>query len=730
MIEFAKQVSEKWNISAPLSELICDSFQKGDTPYYLAEYLPEVAVELPIAVLWEIVDFLQSMEELASKKKRVLNALKKANQITPSIEKRVNLSADAFDLDDMLLPLRPNPRSRGQLAVKKGLEPLADLIARQEEQSQSIEDLAEQYIGKDPSLKTTADVMQGVKDVLAERLAYDDTIRSMVRDFAYEDGFFEVTPKNRQDPRFSRYVQKELLLAELTKEDILTLLAAEEEKSVRCRLGVQLFRITELLRHHFIQNPDFSGFDLLCEIIDDSWQRLLQPIIERDVKIRLLNEAWVGIAARMVPEIEKKFAEEEKRGTFCIVDASPAKQMLFLVTSGRGDLLGATSEKRAADGSIASYDRIRQFFLRHRPSEIIVVDNEQAEMAEAALSRIIPPAAENEAPVPTSRSVTDPADRNPCESEWVTKKFDTLLDEDMRKLYGIALMCLKPITLIPHVGVDFYLVHPLQRAVGREQFMTIIDRILTDSALHQGVVVKDIVDSPIARLSCMSAEVLQNIRTADAQEPIASKNALLKVPGMTEVIFRNIAGFVVTPASEDIRDRSLVHPDHYGWLEEAGEQISVSLDTIMNEPDMLRSFATEDFIRKIYIEKKLIPQLRASIRPAGPSLQKAKRKLKLAELKEGSIISGKVTNITPFGVFININAVCDGLVHISQLADEYVESPEQVVALHDKVDVRVLKVDAKKRRISLSMKNLGKRAPRVRPSQGQLNTLAEHFKNR
>jgi uncharacterized protein len=173
-----------------------------------------------------------------------------------------------------------------------------------------------------------------------------------------------------------------------------------------------------------------------------------------------------------------------------------------------------------------------------------------------------------------------------------------------------------------------------------------------------------------------------------------------------------------------------VHPDHYGWLEEAGEQIGVSLDTIMNDPEMLRSFATEDFIRKIYLEKKLIPQLRASLRPAGPSLQKSKRKVKLAELKEGSIVSGKVTNITPFGVFININAVCDGLVHISQLADEYVESPEQVVALHDKVDVRILKVDSKKRRISLSMKNLGKKAPHVRPSQGQLNTLAQHFKNR
>jgi ribosomal protein S1 len=150
----------------------------------------------------------------------------------------------------------------------------------------------------------------------------------------------------------------------------------------------------------------------------------------------------------------------------------------------------------------------------------------------------------------------------------------------------------------------------------------------------------------------------------------------------------------------------------------------------MNDPETMRSFAVEDFIKKIYIEKKLIPQMRTCLQSASQGLQKIKRKQKLTEFKEGSIVSGRVTNITPFGVFVNVNAVCDGLIHISQLADDYVESPEQVVSLHEKVDVRILKIDPKKRRISLSMKNLGKKGPRVKPSAGHLNTLAEHFKNR
>src|SRR5690606_27528913 len=121
--------------------------------------------------------------------------------------------------------------------------------------------------------------------------------------------------------------------------------------------------------------------------------------------------------------------------------------------------------------------------------------------------------------------------------------------------------------------------------------------------------------------------------------------------------------------------------------------------------------------KKIYIEKKLIDHLSVGKRFISGVTPRVKRKLKLTEVTEGAIVSGKVTNITPFGVFVNINAVCDGLIHISQLADEYVESPEQVVSVGDRVDVKILKVDVKKRRISLSMKNLGTKGPKVKPSK-------------
>lgn len=728
MIEFSKQISEKWNLQASLAEQLCIAFDKGDTPYYLTEYYPQVAVEMTIAQVWEIFDFLQKMEDLSSKKKRVLNALKKANRLNPSEEKRVNLTTNAYELDDLLIPLRPNPRSKGQLASKKGLDPLADLIVKQEQESTPVEVMAEPYVGKDPALSSVKEVIQGVKDILAERFAYDETVRAMCREFTYDDGFFEVIPKNKKDPQYSSYLGKFIPVNELTKDEILKLMIAEDQKVLRLKVGVQLFRITELIRHHFITNPDSTGFDLICEAIDDCWLRLLQPAMERDVKSRLREEAEEVVIRKIISDLSKDFQSENNRGPLLMVDGSKDKNILFLAVSGKGDLLGATTERKPPAGKTSSSDRLRQFLNRHKPLNILILDNDYASVAES----ILKPITNSFNPVPDFVHFKPVTSQNkPSESLWMQQKFSSLLDEEMRVLYGLALLHLKPISLVPEIGTQYYSTHPSQKLIQESRFLEIVNRLLIEDSLKSGVILKDVLDSQLAKLGkCVTSEILQSVKAADSQNQIISKNDLLKVNGIKEVTFRNIAGFIIIPNAENLLDRTMVHPDFYPWFDEISEQMNISAETLITEPETIRSFTSNDPVQKIFIEKKIYNQLLAGKRFFSISAPKFKRKFKLNELQEGTIVSGRVTNITPFGVFVNINAVCDGLIHISQLADEYVETPDQVVTINEKVDVKIIKVDVKKRRISLTMKNIGTRSPKVRPSQGQLSNLAEHFKNR
>jgi protein Tex len=726
MIEFSKQIAEKWNIPGTLAEQVCNAYVKGDSPHYLAEYHPEFSMELTLITIWEIFDFLKEMDELSSKKKRVLNAYTKANLLTPDLEKRINYTTNTFELDDLLIPVRPNPRSRGQIAVKKGLKPLADLILAQTEESVPVEVLAEAYVGKDPSLTSVEEVVSGAKDVMAEIIAYDETVRAMAREFAFEEGYFEVTPKNKKDSAFSQYVGKSVPVHELATEELLRLFAAEEKKQVRLKLGVQLFRITELFRHHFIINPDATGFDCICETIDDSWLRLLQPIVERDVKTLFLDKALSVAGRQMTIELEKLYAAESARGPILVVDASPAKSVLFITVSGKGNLLGTTTEKKSADGTASISDRLKQFIGRYRAEMVAIIDNESAPYAESLIQQ----AYADSDPQPAVSRYKREGSAASRKCAWIDQEFETLLDDPMRQLYTDALQLLRPVALLTSVGMDFYSVHPMQSNMPQEYFLRIIDRIQTATQLRSGISIKEINDSPLTRLSILTAKQAQAIRAADAEGTISSKNDLLKVPGMSEVAFRNSAGFILIPGAEELLDRTVVHPDFFSWFEAISEQLTVSIETLITEPGYLSSFTTDDIEKKVFIERNLINQLMASRRFALQPTTKIRRKLKLNEVKEGAIVSGRVTNITQFGVFVNINAVCDGLIHISQLADEYVETPEQVVSVNDRVDVRILKVDIKKRRVSLSMRNLGSMAPKVRPSRGQLDNLADFFKNR
>jgi uncharacterized protein len=731
MIEYAKQISERWGLPHDLADLLCVSYERSDSPCYLAEYNPHLASGADIAAIREVYGYLAGMEEIAAKRKRVINAYKKVGKLTPALEKRINVVSDTHVLDDILIPLRPNPKSKGQLAAKKGVDALADLIAAQTEETRPLEAMAESYIGKDPSLKSAADVVQAVKDLLAERFAYDDTVRAMAREFMRDDGFFEIIPKNRKDERFSKYADKLIPVDEFTNEELLGLFAAEDEKAIKFKLNVQLFRMTELFRQHFITNPDSTSFYCICEIIDDMWQRLLQPSIEQDVKEGIRDQAESWAKKEIVSGLSKRFADEQTAPSVFVVDMSAKKEYIVVAVSASGNFLGSTTEKKPGDGRSFLTERLRQFFSRHRPARILYREG-GAEIPENFIKQAND-CLTNLVEITKVKAVTGGND--PCVSEYMKQREFAMLDNRAKALYGLAIAFLQPVSLITRLGLSFYTVHPLQRSLRSEKFVEAVDSIVEYAQLLAGTSVKDIADSPIAKFRCVTKELLAAIKTHDAADPICSKNDLLQVKGMTETAFRNIAGFVLIPNAENPIDRSTAHPDMFPFIEQAVNDLTVSRETIISNPDVLLSQPIDDPTQRAYVQRKLVSQLQVAQRYQGIVSQKSKRRVKLGEVKEGAVVSGRVTNITPFGVFVNINAVCDGLIHISQLTDQYVETPDQVVSVGDRVDVRILKVDTKKRRISLSLKNIGgvgklSGGSKVKPTKGQLDNLAEHFKNR
>ncbi|MFP4415726.1 MAG: S1 RNA-binding domain-containing protein [Chitinispirillaceae bacterium] len=724
MTEFSVNVSKKWNLQSSLATQVCEHFEKGDSIYYLVDYQPAISADLDTGTLSRIYAYLQSIADLNPKKKRLINALKKDNALDEHLENRIRLSTSSAELDDMLLPLRPNPRSRAQQAIAKGLSPLADIVQIQEEENTPLEELAQPYVGKDESLKSVQDVISGVKDILVERFAYDDTVRSMARDFGFEDGFFEVQPKNKKDKEYSKYRGKMLPVHELTPEELLKLFKAESDRTIRFKHNVQLFRITELIRHHFIENPDSIGFDLILEAIDECWTRYLQPMVEKDVKARIFADIENWAMNQISQELNKRIEEKRQTGTTFVLGSHGGDDMIIVAMDGDGRLLGAATEKKKGKDKAFFVKRLQQFSNRHKPATIVLHDSEMPEDIDQQVKKAV-----GSEDIEISRKKTPVGVNNLVQSTWMKEKFADL-DESMQRIYAIGLLYIQPMDIIPQIGIEYFLIHPLQKYVTTERMADLVSRKTTEMTLHKGVAYVDAPESALLHLECVSEETLQEIRRAGATQELNTKIDLKKVKGVNDIVFRNVAGYIYFPNAKDALDRTLVHPDHYGFVYQLSEQLGKSIESLITDPDQIKAVQIDDFSQKIYVDRKLIDQLRAGQQFISAASARPRRRLRLTELEEGQILSGKVTNITQFGVFVDINATCDGLVHISQLAESYVENASQVVSLGEHVDVRVIKVDKKKKRISLSMKGLGERSPRVRPSQGQLSNLADHFKNR
>lgn len=724
MVKFSRLIAERWNVPQELSELICTSFEKGESPYFLCDYRPDLIAEVDAIQVWEMYDFLQNIADLGPKKKRALTALTKAGALDDELKRRIELTVDVNELDDIVISYRPNSRSRAQLALAKGLAPLADLVIAQEEESADLKQLAQEYVGKDTSLKSAEDVLAGVKDILAERFAYDETVRAMAREFCHDDGFFQIVPKSRKDPRYAKVRDKMIPVSEVTWDDFLAYCAAEEKKDIRFKLGVQLFRITEVLRHHFVENPDAIGFDLICSAIDDSWQRLLFPIIERDVKKKIRDEAESWALKQISQDLQKKFDGTNVAGRSIVTAVLDDEGKIACVAvAGDGRLLAASGEKKALGSVPLVSERLRKLIARYNPLSVAVGAGEHLDVLRLSVEKTIE-AEHSSAELAILGNLSSRS--KAAQSVWMKSNFADL-EPAMQVAYALGISVQQPMRLIAEIGAEHFTLHPLQDGVAGGKLNELINRKIAQDELHKGILIRDIADSVLKSVPAIPVDVLAEIRSKGIRKPFATKRDILSVKGVSAILFRNIAGYIVLPDAADPLDATQVHPDHYDLVLEMCQEINAPVQAVINDPALLISVRTESFQEQLFIQKNLSRQLQVGAKYLANALGQNKRKLRLDEVVEGTVLQGRVTNITQFGVFVNINAVCDGLIHISQLADSYVESPDQVVSVGDTVYVRVVKVDPKKRRISLSMKDLGTKAPKVKPTTNQLDTLVNHF---
>lgn len=721
MIEFAAFIGETWNIPEDVAETICSHFSQGDSLYFITDYVPNVATQTDFDTVSEIYAFLNRQKNLAPYREKVRSILRKADLLDEDMEYKIEMSISEAELDDLAMAHRTSVRTRGVLAASKGLTPCADVIDDQLSEG-DLDAIFTEYIGKDAELVGIDEVKAGVIDILSERYGFDEHARIMVREFVEDEGYIEIIFK-KKTKKFDQFRDKQTFIRDLTDEDILLLRDGELKKDIKVKVGAPLFQIDDLLGEYFLENHDAIGASVILDSIHEAWTRHLQPMVEEVLKEDIIRRAENRLAREIRSDLGKLVNDYISAGkqSLLMVAAYSETEIELVTVDNNGLLLRATRENVRDFGRPFISAKLKQMVEQYHPSRIAVLGNKQG----TAVSDIVKLTVDSLVSNPELITIPSGTKITALQKSDFFKESTAQLEENTLKTYAYGVATIIPVNLLIEIGSENFTVHPKQSLLGEEKMAEVVGELFTAASLRRGIELGKKQDELLLRTG-ITQEKLDLLRTKRKEQALNCKYDIRDLEGLTESDYHNAAGYVIFSGSDFVLDKSTIHPAEFALVESICNELGATPEDLCRDLTLLDKFTAADEFVGRFVSEKLSEQLRAAKRFVSLS-SRPKRKLRMDEVKVDAILDGRVTNIAPFGVFVDINAQSDGLVHISELTNEYVESAEQVVQVGDQVKVKVIEVDGKKRRISLSMKRAGNNALRVRASRTQLNDLADFF---
>lgn len=705
-----QKIAQTLNLPEKLVANTMELLDEGATIPFMARYRKERTGGLDEVILSQIKEWYEKFKELVKRKETVLNTIREQGKLTDELEKRIVDCWDANELEDLYLPFKPKRRTKAQLAKEAGLEPLAELILRQRDNH--VEAQAERYVCE--AFPDTAKALQGAKDILAEKMSEDENVRKLIRkEFARQAMIVSKVVKNAQDldeaSKFSDYFSFSEPLKRCSSHRLLAMRRGES-------LGILKVSIApadenegiEKIRRMYVRGSGACS-DLVSEAVDDAYKRLIKPSIETE------------FAA-----ISKEKADEEAIGVF----AENLRQLLLSPPLGRKRVMGIDPGFRTG-------------------CKVVCLD-EQGNLLHFETIYPNPPRSEY---IPSVKTVERLAEQYRIEaiaigngtasretSNFIKRvHFRTdvqafVVSEDGASIYSASKIAREEfpdqdITVRGAVSIGRRLLDPLAelvkidpKSIGVGQYQHDVDQNLLKQKLDStvescvnlvGVNVNTASQNLLTYVSGLGPQLAKNIvdyRKANGR--FDSRNDLMRVPRLGPHAFEQCAGFLRVPDSSNPLDNSAVHPESYAIVEQMAADCQCSVSDLIKTKDKREQIKIEKYIT----DRVGLPTLNDILKELEKPGLDPRSEIEVFEfdervhtvddLEEGMILPGIVTNITNFGAFVDIGVHQDGLVHISQMADKYVSDPNKVLKLHQHIRVRVLEVDHRRKRISLTLKGI------------------------
>jgi len=700
---------EEWQIEAAVKLI-----DEGNTIPFISRYRKEVTGALNDEVLRNLNDRLTYLRNLEEKKTQVLSSIEEQGKLTEELKKQILEAQTLVVVEDLYRPYRPKRRTRATIAKEKGLEPLANIILLQMT-DKSLEEEAKAFVSEEKEVATVEAAISGAKDIVAESISDKADYRSEIRERTFRKGMLVSTAKKPEETSvYEKYYEYEERVEKMPGHRVLAINRGEKEKFLGVKIEAPTEEILGYLQREIITRKNPNTQDVLKEAIEDSYNRLIAPAIEREIRNSMTEKAEDESIKVFKKNLQQLLMQPPIVGKV-VLGWDPAFRTgcKLAVVDETGKVLDTVVIYPTAPttpAKIASAKEILKKLIKKYNVSLISLGNGTASReSEQIIVELL-----KEIPEKVQYVITNEAGASVYSaSKLATEEFPNF-DVGQRSAASIARRLQDPLAELVKIDPKSIGVGQYQHDMNQKKLGEALSGVVEDCVNKVGIDLNTASVSLLEYISGISKAIAKNIVAyREENGRFESRKELLKVPKLGPKAFEQCAGFLRITGGSNPLDATSVHPESYEVAEKFLENMGTTAEDIFkghgafyvkDYRKMAESLGTGEMTLRDIVKELGKPGRDPREEMPKPVLRTDV--LDMKDLKEGMILKGTVRNVIDFGAFVDIGVHQDGLVHISQMTDRYIKHPLEAVSVGDIVEVKVLSVDEKKKRISLTMKGI------------------------
>lgn len=703
---------KRWQVDAAVNLI-----DEGNTIPFISRYRKEATGSLNDEQLRKLHERLLYLRNLEEKKEQVLSSIEEQGKLTEELKAQILAAETLVVVEDLYRPYRPKRRTRATIAKEKGLEPLSVLIMLQQTK-EPLEVEAEKYISEEKEVKSAKEALSGAMDIIAESISDEADYRSWIRKQTMQKGKIISAAKDAEaESVYEMYYEFEEPIGKLAGHRILALNRGEKEKFLTVKIEAPEEDILRYLEKQVIRRDNPYTRPVLKDVVEDSYKRLIAPAIEREIRNELTEKAEDGAIEVFGKNLHQLLMQPPITGRV-VLGWDPAFRTgcKLAVVDETGKVLGTTVIYPTAPTTPAkikaSKDLLKKIIPKYHVSLISLGNGTASRESEQFIVELLKEIPDNVQYVIVNEAGASVYSASKLASEEFPK-----FDVGQRSAASIARRLQDPLAELVKIDPKSIGVGQYQHDMNQKKLGESLNSVVEDCVNKVGVDLNTASAPLLSYISGISSAIAKNIVAyREENGRFASRKELLKVAKLGPKAFEQCAGFMRIQGGENPLDGTGVHPESYEAAEKLLKKQGYTPEDITGGNLTGLSLTIKDY-------KKLAEELgigEITLRDIVKELEKPARDpreempkpilrtdvLEMKDLKEGMVLKGTVRNVIDFGVFVDIGVHQDGLVHISQITDRYIKHPLEAVSVGDIVDVKVMSVDLKKKRIQLTMRGI------------------------